>query len=174
MPQNVEKRYHMPHSNILCALYGLCDDATARRLVRKVVSDREWGAVQPYFMHFLLQAVDRLGLRDELTLTILEHWKAPVRECPKGLVEGFIAPEPTYSFDHSHAWGGTPLYALPKHLLGLEIIEPGYKTIRLNPSLLGLESACVEVPTPHGILRVQMQQGKSPAITAPAEITIIC
>lgn len=173
MPQNVEKRYHMPHSNILCALYGLCDDDTARRLIRKVVSDREWGAVQPYFMHFLLQAVDRLGLRDECTLSILERWKAPVRECPKGLVEGFIAPEPTYNFDHSHAWGGTPLYSLPKHLLGLEILEPGYKKIRLNPSLLGLESANVEVPTPFGKLTVQMKQGEHPLIIAPDEIEII-
>ena len=173
MPQNVEKRYHMPHSNILCALYGLCDDETARRLVRRAVSDREWGAVQPYFMHFLLEAVDRLGLRDECTLAILENWKAPVRECAKGLVEGFIAPEPTYSFDHSHAWGGTPLYSLPKHLLGLEILEPGYKKIRLNPSLLGLESARAEVPTPMGLLTVEMEAGKDPVISAPDGMEII-
>jgi hypothetical protein len=173
MPQNVKKRYHMPHSNILCALYGLCDDDTARRLIRKVVSDREWGAVQPYFMHFLLQAVDRLGLRSECTLPILENWKAPVRDCPKGLVEGFIASEPTYSFDHSHAWGGTPLYALPKHLLGLEILEPGYKAIRLNPDLLGLSFAAIEVPTPYGILRAKLKQGEAPIVSAPDGITII-
>lgn len=173
MPQNVEKRYYMPHSNILCALYGLCDDETARRLIRSVVSDREWGGCQPYFMHFLLQAVDRLGLRDELTLSILENWKGPVRECPKGLVEGFIPPEPTYSFDHSHAWGGTPLYAIPKQLLGLEIIEPGYRKIRLNPSLMGLESASVEIPTPFGTIAVQMKHSEEPIISAPTEIKII-
>jgi len=173
MPQNVEKRYHMPHSNILCALYGLCDDETARRLIRRVVSDHAWGAVQPYFMHYLLQAVDRLGLREECTLSILEHWKAPVRECPKGLVEGFIAPEPTYSFDHSHAWGGTPLYSLPKQLSGLEILAPGYRKIRLNPSLMGLSSASVEIPTPFGTIRIEMKENAEPIITAPDEIEII-
>ena len=173
LPQNVEKKYHMPHSNILCALYGLCDDEIALRLIRKVVSDREWGAVQPYFAHFLFQAIDRLGLRDECTLSILESWKAPVRNCPKGLVEGFIAPEPTYSFDHSHAWGGTPLYTLPKQLAGLEILEPGYKKIRLKPSLLGLEHAHVEIPTPFGTITLEMKQNAEPIITAPYEIEII-
>ena len=172
MPQNVEKRYYMPHSNILCALYGLCDDDTARRLIRKVVSDCEWGSIQPYFAHFLLQAVDRLGMRDECTLAILESWKKPVRECPKGLVEGFIAPEPTYSFDHSHAWGGTPLYSIPKQLTGLEILEPGFRKLRLNPSLMGLESAHAEIPTPFGTITVEMKSGCAPEIIAPDGIEI--
>lgn len=172
MPQNVEKRYYMPHSNILCACFGVCDDETGRSILRKVVSDKIWGACQPYFKHFLLEAVFRLGLQDECTLDILEDWKQPIRECGKGLVEGFIAPEPSYSFDHSHAWGGTPLYSLPKHLLGLEMIEPGYRKIRLNPSLLGLESACVEVPTPFGMLTVRMVKGGEMYISAPEEIEV--
>lgn len=157
---DAEKGYYMAYSNILCAPLGLCDDDTARRLIRQVVSHREWGVCQPYFTHFLLEAVDRLGLRGESTLTLLESWKAPVRECPKGLVEGFIALAPAYGFDHSRAWGGTPLYVIPKQLLGLEITEPGYKAIRLNPSLMGLESATVEIPTPFGTISVQMKQGK--------------
>ena len=172
MPQNVEKRYYMPHSNILCALYGVCDDETGRRLIRRVVSDAEWGACQPYFKHFLLEAIFRLGLQDELTLNVLEAWKEPIKDCPRGLVEGFIVPEPTYSFDHSHAWGGTPLYSLPKALLGLDIVEPGYAKIRLNPSLLGLEHAHVEVPTPYGMIIADMQAGKDTELTVPDGIEL--
>ena len=172
-PQNVEKRYYMPHSNILCSLFGVADDDTARRLIRTVVADKEWGVCQPYFRHWLLEAIYRLGLREELTMEVLEDWKAPVKECSKGLVEGFIAPEPTYSFDHSHAWGGTPLYSLPKALLGLEILEPAYKKIRLAPTLLGLESAHIEVPTPHGILTCDLQAGKEPVIDLPKGITLV-
>ncbi len=134
LPQNVEKRYTMPHSNILCALYGLCDDDTARRLIRRVVSDREWGVCQPYFMHFLLSAIDRLDLREECALSVLENWKAPIKACPKGLVEGFIPPEPTYSFDHSHAWGGSPLYSLPKALLGWKFWNPAIEKSKSIPA----------------------------------------
>ena len=173
LPQNVEKRYYMPHSNILCALYGLCGDDTARALIRRVTDDPEWGACQPYFKHFLLEAVYRLGLRDELTLKIAQAWKAPVKDCPKGLVEGFIVPEPTYSFDHSHAWGGTVLYAIPKALLGLEIVEKGYSAIKLSPSLIGLSSAHVEVPTPFGPIIADLEAGKAPVIKVPDGIRVV-
>ena len=107
------------------------------------------------------------------TLEIIEKWKAPVNECSKGLVEGFITPEPTYSFDHSHAWGGTPLYSLPKALLGLEILEAGMKKISISPTLLGLKFARVELLTPYGKFVCLQNKGKTPEITAPNEITVI-
>ena len=170
MPQNTSKRYYMPHSNILCACFGICGGERARSVLEKVVTDPDWGAVQPYFMHYLLEAVYAAGLRDAYTLRLLDAWKAPTRDCPKGLVEGFIRPEPGYSFDHSHAWGGTPLYALPRALLGLDILESGYRRIRLAPSLLGLGRAHVEVPTPFGMLTADLAAGEAPVIAVPPGI----
>ena len=172
MPQNVEKRYYLKHSNILAALFGVCDDERAEMLIEKVMTDECPGEYQPYFAHYLLEAVFRLGLREKYTLKILERWKAPVNECPKGLVEGFIVPEPSYYFDHSHAWGGTPLYSLPKALMGLEIMEPGMRKIRLSPSLLGLERARVELPTPYGDVICELEAGREPMITAPERIAV--
>lgn len=172
MPQNVEKRYYRKHSNILAAYFGIFDRETCQEILHKVMNDPELGLVQPYFTHFLLESVYRNGLRDTYTRTILEDWKAPIRECPYGLAEGFHKPEPTYSFDHSHAWGGTPSYSLPLALTGLELLEPGYKKIRLNPSLLGLEQAHVQVPTPYGMINVRLEAGKTPEIIIPDEISI--
>ncbi len=172
MPQNTDKRYYLKHANILAAYSGICDDALAKELIRKVMDDEIEGDCQPYFLHYLLEAVYRLGLCDKYTLKIIDRWKEPVRKCSKGLVEGFIAPEPTYSFDHSHAWGGTPLYSLPKALTGLEIIEPGMKRISLLPSLLGLDSATVELTTPYGKVVCELKDGEEAKITAPKEIKI--
>lgn len=172
MPQNTDKRYYLCHSNILCAYVGLCEGDTAKSILKRVLTDSSLGKCQPYFAHYLLEAIYRHGLRDELTLTVLEDWKAPVKECSKGLTEGFIAPEPTYHFDHSHAWGGTPLYSLPKALTGIEILEAGYKTVSLSPSLLGLQFASVEIPTPYGIITVKQEKDRAPIITAPSEIKI--
>ena len=121
----------------------------------------------------MLEAVYRHGLREEYTLEVLEEWKKPAKECPKGLVEGFVAPEPTYSFDHSHAWGGTPLYALPKAILGLEILDPAYKKIKISPSLLGLESAHVEVPTPYGMMVFDLREGQEMSMNVPEEIEVV-
>jgi hypothetical protein len=172
MPQNVEKRYYLKHSNILAAYFGVCDDDTGRILIDKIMSDEITGDCQPYFMHYLLEAVYRLGLREKYTLEICNRWKEPVLNCRKGLVEGFVAPEPTYCFDHSHAWGGTPLYSLPKALLGLEIKKPGMQEITISPSLMGLNHASVELLTPFGKIICEMKEGEKPCITHPKEITV--
>jgi len=134
----------------------------------------EWPcSYQPYFAHFMFEAIYKAGLRNEFTLELLDRWKTPIKECDKGLVEGFISPNENYTFDHSHAWGGTPLYSLPKALCGFEVLEPKMKKIKLSPSLIGLESARVEIPTPFGDIIVEQQKGKDTKITYPDEITII-
>ncbi len=172
MVENVDKRYYLKQSNILAAYFGVCDKATACEILHKIMSDECPGDYQPYFAHYLLEAIYSNGLRDEYTLKVIERWKAPVADCPKGLVEGFIAPEPTYSFDHSHAWGGTPLWSLPKALIGFELVKPAFEEISLSPSLLGLAHARVELPTPYGDVTVEMHEGKAPTVTHPSEIKV--
>jgi len=173
MPRNVEKRYYRKHANILAACFGFFDRDTCAALLERILKDPALGEVQPFFAHFLLEAVYRNGLRDKYTLPILEQWKAPVRECSKGLAEGFYKPEEHYSFDHSHAWGGTPAYSLPQALSGLEILEPGYKKIRLSPSLLGLSWAKVQIPTPYGRIDITLRNGEMPQIAVPEEIEVV-
>lgn len=173
MPRNVEKRYYRRHANILAAYFGFYSKDECAALVERIIDDESLGPVQPWFCHFLLEAVYRCGLREKYTLMLLDQWKAPVKECPKGLAEGFHKPQEDYVFDHSHAWGGTPAYALPLALSGLEILEPGFRKIRLDPSLLGLEWAHVEIPTPYGMLHLRMQEGDSPIVTVPDGIILI-
>ena len=171
MPQNTDKRYYLKHSNILSVYFGVCKDNPVE-LIEKIINNECEGDIQPYFCHYLLEAIFAVGLRDKYTLSVLDAWKKPIKECPKGLVEGFVAPEPTYPFDHSHAWGGTPLYSLPKAILGLEIIEPGYKKVKLSPSLLGLKSAHVEIPTKYGDIVCDIDETGNVSIIAPKEINI--
>ena len=170
--QNVQKRYYLKHSNIMAAYTGICDEDTARMLIEKVMTESIEGNVQPYFLHYLLEAIYDHGLREKYTLSVIDRWKPAVKECNKGLVEGFFPPEPGYSFDHSHAWGGSPLYSLPKALTGLTIVEAGYKKIKLNPTLLGLESARVEIPTPYGMILCDMKQGQKPQVTVPEGVVL--
>ena len=172
MPQNVEKRYYRRHANILAAYFGFFAPQENRALLRRVLQGADLGEVQPYFQHFLLDAVYRCGLREEYTLPLLEQWKPFIEECPKGLPEGFYKPTPSYGFDRSHAWGGTPAYALPLAVTGLKMIEPGFRKISLSPTALGLDRARAEVPTPFGILRVTAYKDRPPEIEAPAGIEI--
>ena len=173
MPQNTDKRYYLKHSNILAAYSGVCDDKTACNLIDRIMSDEIPGDVQPYFLHYLLEAVCEKGLRENYTLIILEKWKDAVKKCDKGLPEGFIPPDPTYHFDYSHGWGGTPLYSLPKALLGFEVTKPGLKEICISPLLLGLNYADITLPTPYGYINFKLKENASPEFDFPNEISII-
>lgn len=173
MPQNVEKRYYLKHSNILAAYFGVCSDEIGKVLIDKIMTNKIEGNCQPYFIHYLLDAVYRLGLREQYTLKICEQWKEPVEECSKGLVEGFAVPGLVYHFDHSHAWGGSPLYSLPKALLGLDIVSPGMNKIILSPNLLGLEYAKVELLTPHGKVVCEMNEDCETKITHPKDVVVV-
>ena len=171
LPQSNGKLYYRKHANILAACFGVCDTVRARTILHRVMTDETLGDCQPYFMHFLLEAIYRSGLRDTYTLPLMECWKQAAAICPKGLEEGFVCPE-NYSFDLSHAWGGTPLYAIPRALLGFEMIEPGFKKIRLTPSLLGLPSAMVEMLTPYGKIVCWQEVGKAPKMDVPDRIVM--
>ena len=172
-PQNTDKRYYLPHSNILACCYGVADGDKARSILTKVMKD-EWPcSYQPYFAHFMFEALYKAGLRDEFTLELAQCWKEPIKKCDKGLVEGFISPDENYTFDHSHAWGGTPLYSIPKALCGFEVLEPMMKKVKLTPCLIGLDSARVEIPTPYGDIVVTQEKGKDAEIICPKEIEIL-
>ena len=171
LPQNIEKRYYRMHANILAAYFGVFDKEGCQNLLHRIMKDDSLGQVQPYFTHFLLEAIYRNDLRDTYTRSILERWKSPVQECSKGLTEGFYKPD-DYVFDHSHAWGGTPAYSLPLALTGLTIKEPGFKRISLNPSLLGLTAARVEIPTPLGMIQVVLEAEKEAQVTIPEGIVL--
>lgn len=172
LPQNISKRYYRKHGNVLAVYCGVYEGDQAAFL-RRVLTDESLGQFQPYFAHFVLEAVHLAGLSAEFTLPLCEDWKKAYNQCSKGLQEGFIKPEPTYHFDYSHAWGGTPRYAVPLALSGLKILEPGFKKIRLRPQLLGLEHALVEIPTPYGKILIKQRKNEKPDILCPAEIELL-
>ena len=47
------------------------------------------------------------------------------------------------------------------------------KTIRLNPSLLGLDHAQVQIPTPYGMIELDMHAGQAPRISLPSGIRLV-
>lgn len=171
LPENLDKRYYLKQSNILAVYTGVSEHP--QELIDKIMNDECPGEYQPYFAHYLFEAIYKHGMRDKYTLQLAEKWKPAVKECNKGLAEGFVTPEPGYVFDHSHAWGGTPLYSVPKAIMGFEIKEPGMKTIEVSPSLLGLDYAKVQLVTVYGNVTVELEKEKNPVIDCPDEINLI-
>jgi len=172
-PTNSAKKYFTKYPNVLACLYGLADEELAVDIMERIIFNDEMQDIQPYFMHYMICAVRKLGLFGKYGLKLLERWKKVVEECDKGLAEGWIAPEPGYSFDHSHAWGGTVAYQLPSAFCGMKILEPGMKKLSFEPKLYGLDYAEIIIPSAYGEIKISHERGKDAVITAPKEIEII-
>lgn len=167
-PCEEKKRYYSVHSNTLAVLFGLCDKSRSAQLMEEVLNNKSLIQPNPYFMHFVIDAVHKAGLFKKYGISILKRWISLVDECNKGLKEVWDG----FDCDYSHAWGGTPAYQLPSKLLGIEILEPGMKKIRIRPEICSLEYVRAEIPTPFGKIRVHATKNQT-SITTPEEVTIM-
>lgn len=76
-----------------------------------------------------------------------------------------------------HGWASGPTAWLSQHVLGVEVVEPGYKVVRINPNLGDLEWVEGTVPTPFGDIKVSHRkdaEGKVVSkVDAPAGVTVM-
>lgn len=76
-----------------------------------------------------------------------------------------------------HGWASGPTAWLTTHVLGIQVIEPGSKVIRICPNLGDLAFAEGSFPTPYGIVTVkhvkQADGSIKSEIKAPKEVKVI-
>ena len=81
--------------------------------------------------------------------------------CYKGLRHSFC-----------HGWAsGIVAFAVEK-LVGLEILETGFKKVRIKPNLCGLKSLKAKIPTPYGAIFVDCTE-KGTKVTLPEHIELV-
>lgn len=171
LPANVGKRYFSWHTNTLAVLFDLAPERRQRPIMERILNDMSLINPQPYFMHFVLDAIWKTGLFEKYGMAQIRRWQE-MTAFPKGLQEGWYDIS-GYGFDYSHVWGGTPTYQLPARLSGLEMIEPGFRKIRLNPRLYGLQYADIRIPTPFGAIKLSLKEGVPAQIDVPEGIQLV-
>ncbi len=172
IPENPQTRYYTRYANTLAVLFGLAKQEDAVRIMRWVLEKENLDGVQPYFMHYILEAVYKVGLFPEYGMGLIRKWQTSVEDCEKGMHEVWYSYE-GYETDYSHGWGATPTYQLPSKILGLEILEPGFRKIRLKPDLYGLKWVTIKVPTPFGTITCHYEEGSKPRISVPEGIEAV-
>ncbi len=77
--------------------------------------------------------------------------------------------------DWNHAWGAAPANIIPRRLMGIEPLEPGFRKIRIKPQPASLEYAKIKCPTIRGDVLMSFknkpQQSFSMNLTIPANST---
>ncbi len=173
LPADKDIETFSPHVNLLAVLYDLAPKNRQAAIVEKVLAEKPLNT-QPWFMHWVFQAIDHAGLFNRYGTQQIRRWR--------------IVPE-TQSFhemwnggDLSHGWCSTPLVQMSARVLGVRPTSPGFKTLVIRPELCDLSWARGRVPTPQGcvdvswklsddrwLLDASVPQGVSAEIIAPLE-----
>lgn len=140
------------HANMLPLAFGLVPEADVSRVAAFVAS--RGMACSVYGSQYLLDALfdserDREAL-SLLTATSDRGWLHMARNVGSTItLEAWdVAYKP--NLDWSHAWGAVPANVIPRKLMGIEPLEPGFARIRVRPRMGGLEWASIRHPSPKG------------------------
>jgi alpha-L-rhamnosidase len=133
MPADKEIVTWSPHANTLAVLYDLAPKEQHQKLLDYVVTQQKY-ELQPYFMFYVLDAIQHAGRFEDLGLAFIDKWKNAIDLTTYTLKENWRQETDFgYSGDFSHAWGGSPLYYLSRNVLGVTPESPGYEKIAIRP-----------------------------------------
>jgi hypothetical protein len=59
--------------------------------------------------------------------------------------------------DWNHAWGAAPANIIPRCLMGIQPLEPGFAKVRIKPQVGSLTSGSFDQPTVRGTIHVDFQ-----------------
>jgi alpha-L-rhamnosidase len=139
-------------------------EQTAAKFVEKLAADRYHLRTGFLGTPWLLPALSKIG-RDDLAMRLLLNedypsWGFEIRMGATTMWErwdsiradGTFGPVDMNSFNH-YAYGAVGDWMF-QQLGGLQILEPGYKKVRIAPLILksGLDHARCQLQTPHGLL----------------------
>lgn len=167
LPKNTNKKFYLKQANTLAVLFGIAPKGKAREILEYVVTDLKKEEMQPYFYHFLLLALLKENMFAEHGMALIRRYESILEKCDKGLCEAWEM----FPSDSSHAWGGTPAYILKLALSGFEMIEAGYKRVKLSPRIYDLDFADFGISTPYGAIEIKLENGQI-TVTAPDQIQI--
>jgi len=166
------------HANMAAILWNLCDENETKNIIQTLFLEKKipFTMAEPFATTFTLQALDRAGridlaykiIRDRWGTWMVDRGASSVYEewgingtWRSGEYQGFIR-------TLSHAWSAGPAEFLIKNTIGLEIMEPGYKKIRLNPKDIGQDYNII-YPLPQGNLIVEFKE-KQCSISLPDDV----
>lgn len=201
MKRHVAETGGSKSAGALSVLGGLSD---AEKMNRELLSVNGARGYSTFFGYYILKAKILAGDAEGALDAIREYWggmlkmgatsfwedfqlewtenAAPITELvPEGKadIHGDFGAHCYVKFRHSlcHGWASGPSPFLSHYVLGIQVEEPGCKTVRIQPQLGNLTYARGTYPTPYGTISVSHSKNADGSIhtdiTAPDEITVI-
>ncbi|MGK6350015.1 alpha-L-rhamnosidase C-terminal domain-containing protein [Parapedobacter sp. DT-150] len=158
----VDTEHASLHTNMMAMAFGLVPEKN-KKAVMDFIRSRGL-ACSVYGSQFLLDAVYEAG-DGNYGLSLLasqadRSWYNMIRAGSTVTMEAW---DNKYkpNQDWNHAWGAVPANAIPRKLMGVEPLQPGWDTFRVRPQIGSLEWATIKVPTIKGSIILSCKQSDS-------------
>lgn len=200
-------KQHVPGANQskqAAALLSLAGLMPAKQANDEIIAVGGTKNFSTFFGYYMLEAKAKAGDYQGSLDVIREYWGAMIKMGATTFWEDFnmdwlknaaaidelVPPGKTdihgaygaycyIGFRHSlaHGWASGPTPWLSAHILGIEVVEPGCKVVRIRPHLGDLTFAEGTFPTPYGLIKVKHTKGADgkikTVISKPKEVQLI-
>jgi hypothetical protein len=179
-------------TNAMAVYSGLANSSETAAIRKRIFTNIDSGTlpdydVSPYYGDYILEAMAQAGDLTGAMSFLRMWWGGMIEEGATSFWEGY---DPRwqktdfhaflhadagmgYQVSLAHGWSSGPTSWLTEHVLGIQVTSPGYRTVMIQPNLLGLEYAKGAQPTPNGEIRVEFRAAKGidGTVELPAGIT---
>jgi hypothetical protein len=155
--------------NMFAILYDLCSADEKQAIMQSVMLNPDIAPITtPYMRFYELEALCMGGHHQQVLSEMRQYWGGMLKEGATSFWEKYNPEEHgtqhlamygrPYGKSLCHAWGASPLYLLGKYFLGVRPTAPGYEEYIVEPHLGDLEWMQGDVPTPFGLIHVEMDR----------------
>jgi hypothetical protein len=132
------------HAQVMALLSQALQPDEAAACFQAMLDKPDLARAQTFWQCYLFQAYAQFG-RGDLILEAFEPWL-------EWLASGLRTPPEMYEPTRSdcHGWGGHPIYHLHASIAGVQPAAPGFRRVRVSPSLGPLKQAATRTPHPRG------------------------
>ncbi len=141
-----EQKGYSQHVNSLAILAGLVDDQDLSYVGKALLSNKELTQCTIYFKYYLHQALAKAGLGNDY-MNWLGIWRDNIA---MGLTSWAEDSSLETVRSDCHAWGASPNIDFFRIVLGIDTYAPGFKKLRIKPSLGSMTDVSGEMPHPDG------------------------
>lgn len=157
------------YSNMFAVFFDYLNPQQKQLIKQSVLlNDSILKITTPYMRFYELEALCALGEHKAVTQEMKNYWGGMLREgattfwekynpTDKGAEHLAMYGRP-YGKSLCHAWGASPIYLLGKYYLGIKPVDAGYSVFSVEPHLGGLKWIEGTVPTPHGSIKLYMNE----------------
>jgi hypothetical protein len=167
------------HANMFPVAFGIVPEGYEKSITKFIKS--RGMACSVYGAQYLMEALYNLGeAKYALELMTSESKRSWMNMLNVGSTMTTEAWDEYYkpNLTWNHAWGAAPANIIPRCMLGIQPLEPGFSKFKIEPQIDGLQQVSLKIPTIKGAISCDVQQeedGLKIAVEVPGntEATLI-